>query len=67
VIEENVFIGTGAVILGGCQIGHHSVIGAGVVLKGMVIPPYSRVQSPRPIIEGGYYANETPRPERRLF
>lgn len=67
VIEDHVFIGTGAVILGGCQIGHHSVIGAGVVLKGMVIPPYSRVQSPRPIIEGGYYANETPRPERRLF
>jgi acetyltransferase-like isoleucine patch superfamily enzyme len=67
IIEDHVFIGTGAVILGGCRIGHHSVIGAGVVLKSMVIPPYSRVQSPRPIIEGGYYDNQTPRPERRLF
>ena len=67
VIGENVFIGTGAVILGGCQIGHHSVIGAGVVMKDMVVPPHSRVRAPRPIIEGGYYAIQTARPERRLF
>ena len=43
VIGSRVFIGTGAVILGGCEIGDHSVIGAGVVLKGVKIPPNSRV------------------------
>lgn len=55
-IGEYVFIGTGAVILGGTQIGHHSVIGAGVVLKGQMIPPFSRVRVPEPIIERWYYA-----------
>lgn len=55
VIEDHVFIGTGAVILGGTSIGHHSVIGAGVVLKGATIPPYSRVRAPEPVIEPGFY------------
>lgn len=55
VIEDHVFIGTGAVILGGTRIGHHSAIGAGVVLKGATIPPYSRVRAPEPIIEPGFY------------
>lgn len=67
VIGDYVFIGTGAVILGGCEIGHHSVIGAGVVLKGAAIPPYSRVRSPQPIIEGGYYATQEQKAARRLF
>jgi acetyltransferase-like isoleucine patch superfamily enzyme len=44
VIENNVFIGQNAVILMGCRIGHHSVIGAGaVVLEDTVIPPFSLV------------------------
>lgn len=44
VIEDYVFIGTNAVILMGCQIGHHSIIGAGaVVLENTIIPPYSLV------------------------
>ena len=55
-IGEHVFIGQGATILGGTRIGHHSVIGAGVVLKGQTIPPHSRVKVPAPIIEPGYYA-----------
>lgn len=38
------FIGTNAVILKGCKIGHHSVIGAGAVVpEDSVIPPYSLV------------------------
>ncbi|HEY9869345.1 MAG TPA: acyltransferase [Candidatus Obscuribacterales bacterium] len=42
VIEDYVFIGENAVILMGCRIGHHSIIGAGaVVLEGTQIPPYS--------------------------
>jgi len=44
VVEDYVFIGENAVILMGCTIGHHSVIGAGtVVLEDTVIPPYSMV------------------------
>jgi acetyltransferase-like isoleucine patch superfamily enzyme len=44
VLEDHVFIGSGAVILMGARLGHHSVIGAGaVVLEDTVIPPYSLV------------------------
>lgn len=44
VIENYVFIGENAVILMGCRIGHHSIIGAGaVVLEDTNIPPYSLV------------------------
>ena len=43
VIGDNVFIGTMSAILGGTFIGHHSVIGAGVILKNIEIPPYSLV------------------------
>ncbi len=41
-IEDYVFIGSSAVILMGCRIGHHSVVAAGaVVLEGTEAPPYS--------------------------
>jgi acetyltransferase-like isoleucine patch superfamily enzyme len=44
VIEDHVFIGTSAVVLMGCHIGHHSVVAAGaVVLEGTEVPPYSVV------------------------
>jgi acetyltransferase-like isoleucine patch superfamily enzyme len=44
VIEDYVFIGTNAVVMMGCKIGHHSAIGAGaVVLEGTDVPPYSLV------------------------
>lgn len=43
-IGEFCFIGTNAVILKGCKVGHHSVIGAGaVVSENTIIPPYSLV------------------------
>lgn len=43
-IGEFCFIGTNAVVLKGCKIGHHSVIGAGAVVpENTVIPPYSLV------------------------
>ena len=54
-IGDHVFVGTGAVILGGCHIGHHSVIGAGVVIKGAVIPPYSLLAAPAPVLRAGYF------------
>lgn len=44
IIEDHCFIGTNATILMGATIGHHSVIGAGCVVKEyMIIPPYSIV------------------------
>jgi len=43
-IGDFVFIGTNAVILMGCRVGHHSIIGAGAVLtEGMEVPPFSLV------------------------
>ncbi len=39
-----VFVGANAVILMGCKVGHHSIIGAGaVVAEDTVVPPYSLV------------------------
>jgi acetyltransferase-like isoleucine patch superfamily enzyme len=44
VIEDYVFIGENAVVLKGCRIGHHSIVGAGaVVLEDTIVPPYSLV------------------------
>ena len=31
-IDDNVWIGSGAIILGGCTIGEHSVVAAGAVV-----------------------------------
>lgn len=44
VVEDHVFIGSGAIVLMGARIGHHSIIAAGaVVTEGCVIPPWSLV------------------------
>jgi acetyltransferase-like isoleucine patch superfamily enzyme len=44
IIEDFVFIGENATILMGSRIGHHSVIGAGAVVReDTEIPPYSLV------------------------
>lgn len=43
-LDDFVFVGSNAVILMGCHIGHHSVIAAGaVVLENTQIPPWSLV------------------------
>lgn len=55
IIGDHVFIGQGALILKGTTIGHHSVIGAGVVLSGQSIPPWSRVRAPEPHVDCGHY------------
>jgi carbonic anhydrase/acetyltransferase-like protein (isoleucine patch superfamily) len=60
-IGNRVFIGTGAVILGGCEIGDGSVIGANVVLKGVKLPPDSRVTVGAMVVESGFYR------QRKLF
>ena len=53
VIGDCVFIGSHCAVLGGAAIGHHSVIGAGTVVRAGVIPPFSLVAGDR--IEPGYY------------
>ena len=49
-IGDNVWVGTNAVILKGARIGNNCVIGAGVVVNG-VIPDNSVVKAGKPIIE----------------
>jgi acetyltransferase-like isoleucine patch superfamily enzyme len=57
IIENNVFIGTHSAVLGGSVIGHNSVIGAGTVIRGLKIPPYSLIVGNPPKIKKGYYKN----------
>lgn len=77
-IEDHVYIGEGAIILGGCFIGHHSVIGAGTLLaKNTYVESYSlvignpgpgkrisetTVEHTFPIIKQGYYASRLSNP-----
>ena len=54
-IGKNVFIGSHSVILGGSEIGNYSVIGAGTIVRGEKIPPYSLAIGNPLIIKQGYY------------
>ena len=51
IIEDNVNIGTGVVILGKVRIGHNSVIGAGAVITKDVPPKSVVVGNPQKIIK----------------
>lgn len=42
-IEDDVFIGTNAIILKGCHIGARSIVGAGALVAGANVPPDSVV------------------------
>jgi acetyltransferase-like isoleucine patch superfamily enzyme len=42
-IGDCVCIGSHCAILGGAVIGHHSVVGAGTIVRAAVIPPFSLV------------------------
>ena len=55
IIEENVFIGSHSVILGGTVIRKNSVIGAGTIISNLEIPEFSLVVGNPPIIKKGYY------------
>ena len=57
-IENNVFIGSHCFIGGDTKIGHHSVIGTGVVLIKQEIPPFSLVTGNPLTIKKGYYKNK---------
>lgn len=55
IIEHNVFVGSHCVILGGSHIGHHSVIAAGTVVRGLVVPPYSLVVGNPARVKAAHY------------
>lgn len=57
-IEDNVFIGSHSAVLGGTYIGNNSVVGAGSIVRGEKIPPYSLALGNPLIIKPGYYSNK---------
>ncbi len=65
IIEHNVFIGSQSIIKGGAHIGHHSVIAAGTVVDGVVIPPYSLVSGNKMTVKPGYYCKSNAIPHNR--
>lgn len=56
-IENNVFVGSHAVIKGGAHIGHHSVVAAGSIVGAGYIPPYSLVIGNPMVVKPSYYRN----------
>lgn len=55
-IGDHVFIGSHSAVLGGAEIGHHSVVAAGTVVRAGVIPPFSLVTASA--IRPDYYGPE---------
>lgn len=55
VIENNVYIGTQSYIGGGVHIGHHSVVGAGTIVRKGYYPPYSLIVGNPAVCKPGYY------------
>ena len=53
IIGDCVCIGSHCAILGGAVIGHHSVVGAGTVVRASVVPPFSLVVGAE--VRPGYY------------
>ncbi|MCX7310098.1 MAG: acyltransferase [Afipia sp.] len=62
-IGDHVFIGSHCAILGGSDIGHHSVIAAGTVVRGEKVPPYSLVIGNPAVVKIGYYAAGAAKPK----
>lgn len=56
IIENNVYIGTQSFIGGGVHIGHHSVVGAGTIVRAGEYPPYSLIVGNPAVVKPGYYA-----------
>ena len=55
VIGDHVFIGSHSIIMGGTRIGARSVIGAGSVINGLDIPPFSLAVGNPVRVKAGYY------------
>lgn len=58
ILENNVYVGTQSFIGGGVHIGHHSVVGAGTIVRKGYYPPYSLIVGNPAICKPGYYKNE---------
>ena len=58
-IENNVFIGSHSFVKKGAHIGHHSVIGAGTIVEGVIIPPYSLVVGNPMRVKEGYFIKKS--------
>ena len=58
IIGNHVFIGSHSFIMGGTHIGDRSVIGAGTILRGENIPPYSLAVGNPVVIRPGYFEQE---------
>lgn len=69
VLEDHVFVGSHAFIGGGWTIGHHSVVGAGVILagKGGHVEPYSLVRGNPGQVSSGHYTEEARRARELVF
>lgn len=55
IIENNVYIGTQCFIGGGVHIGHHSVVGAGTIIRKGEYPPYSLIIGNPAVVKPRYY------------
>lgn len=55
IIENDVYVGTQSFIGGGVHIGHHSVVGAGTIVRAGEYPPYSLIVGNPAIVKEGYY------------
>ena len=59
IIENNVYIGTQSFIGGGVHIGHHSVVGAGTIVRRGDYPPYSLIVGNPAVVKPGYYIDRS--------
>ena len=55
ILENNVYVGTQSFIGGGVHIGHHSVVGAGTIVREGNYPPYSLIVGNPAVVKEGYY------------
>ena len=52
-------MGSHCLIKGGAQIGHHSVVAAGTIVDGIIIPPFSLISGNPMKIKKGYYTHKS--------
>ena len=54
-LGQRVFVGTHSAVLGGSVIGDRSVVAAGTIVRGIVVPPDSLVIGNPAVCHSGYY------------
>lgn len=58
ILENNVYVGTQSFIGGGVHIGHHSVVGAGTIVREGNYPPYSLIVCNPAVVKEKYYKDK---------